>query len=139
MAAVTYRLLDTHFAIGSINEAVRYGLLVFSYHVFLQWKGLKLPYSHLPTAYQTRIANIALHDGASSPLRLWLLMIGAISVFDPVEETWLGEQVKAHAEKCGVRTWKDMRDILKSFMWIGLLDDQIGEHVTNSFNLSQHK
>ncbi|KAI1748949.1 hypothetical protein F4782DRAFT_337840 [Xylaria castorea] len=136
IAAVTYRLLNTHFAIGSIDETVRYGLLVFSYHIFLQWNDLKLPYSHFPTAYRTRIANVLPHHGASPQLKLWLLMIGAISVFDPVEDSWLREQVRAHVEKCGVRTWKDMRDILKSFMWIGLLDDRAGEHITNSFDLT---
>ncbi|KAI0465556.1 hypothetical protein F4859DRAFT_507957 [Xylaria cf. heliscus] len=125
MAAVTYRLLNAHFAIDSIDETVRHGLLVFCYHVFMQWSDLRLPYSHLPTAYKTCIANFTSRDGALFQLRLWLLMIGAISVFDPVKETWLKEQIQVHAEKCGVRTWKDMRDILKSFMWIGLLDDDV--------------
>ncbi|KAI0451270.1 hypothetical protein F5B21DRAFT_516886 [Xylaria acuta] len=137
MAAVTYQLLDTDFAIDSIDETMRFGLLVFSYHIFLQWNDFKLPYSHLPTAYRTRIANVAPHDSVSSQLRLWLLMIEAISIFDPVEETWLREQVQSYAEKCGVRTRRGMRDVLKSFMWIGLLDDRAGEHITNSFNLTQ--
>jgi hypothetical protein len=37
MSAVIYRLLHMRFAAGSIMEAVRHGLLAFSYHVFLQW------------------------------------------------------------------------------------------------------
>ncbi|KAI0551750.1 hypothetical protein F4679DRAFT_572074 [Xylaria curta] len=135
MAAVTYRLLEIHFAIGSIDEALRYGLLVFSNHIFLQWSDLKLPYPHFPAAYRTRIAKFIPHHGASPQLKLWLLMIGAISIFDPAEDGWLMERIQQYVEECGVKTWRDMRDILKSFMWIGLLDDRAGEDITKSFDL----
>ncbi|KAI0858798.1 hypothetical protein F4860DRAFT_516451 [Xylaria cubensis] len=135
MAAVTYRLLETDFAIGSIDNILRYGLLIFSYHIFLQWSDLKLPYPYLPAGYRTRIESFMSHHDASPQLKLWLLMIGAISIFDAVEDSWLRGEIQQHVEKCGVRTWKDMRDILKSFMWIGLLDDRAGEDITKSFGL----
>jgi hypothetical protein len=51
MTAVMYRLLHMGFAADSMNETVRHGLLAFSYHVFLQWQDIKLPYNHFPTAY----------------------------------------------------------------------------------------
>ncbi|TRX96344.1 hypothetical protein FHL15_002616 [Xylaria flabelliformis] len=135
MAAVTYRLLETHFAIGSIDNILKHGLLVFTYHIFLQWSDLKLPYPHFPTAYRVRIENFMSHHDASPQLMLWLLMIGAISIFDAVEDSWLRREIQQYVEKCGVRTWKDMRDVLKSFMWIGLLDDRAGQDITKSFGL----
>src|ERR1700761_9060948 len=51
MASVMYRLLHMSFAIGSIDEAVRLSLLGFTYHIFLQWQLLRLPYVCFPSIY----------------------------------------------------------------------------------------
>lgn len=80
MTAVTYRLLHMRFSSGSIDEAVRQGLLAFCYHVFLQWQDIKPPYCDLAAAYQTSILSLEPSDGVSSQLMLWLLIIGAISI-----------------------------------------------------------
>ncbi len=55
MAALMYRLLHMGFAAGSVDETLRHGLLAFSYHIFLQWQDIKLPYLHFPTSYQNCI------------------------------------------------------------------------------------
>ncbi|KAI1378981.1 hypothetical protein F4677DRAFT_410239 [Hypoxylon crocopeplum] len=131
MAAVMYRLLHMHFAAGSPDETVRHGLLAFSHHVFLQWQDIKLPYHYFPATYQSSILSLEGADGASPQLLLWLLMIGAISVFDISEDAWLREHIREYASRCQVKTWKAMQDILKSFMWIALLDEQAGKHIYN--------
>lgn len=129
MAAVIYRLLDMSFAAGSISETVRHGLLAFSHHVFLQWQDIKLPYRHFPTAYRNCILHLKFVDGVSSRLMLWFLMVGANSVFNMSDEKWLREALREYVDRCQVKTWKEMQDILKSFMWIGFLDEQSGQHI----------
>lgn len=132
MTAVIYRLLHMGFAAGSISETVRYGLLAFSHHVFLQWKDIKLPYHHFPTAYRNCILHLKPIDGVSSQLMVWLLMTGATSVFNISNEAWFKECLREHTDRCQVKTWKGMQEILKSFMWIVLLDEQLGECIYNS-------
>ena len=139
MAAVLYRLLHMCFAAGSTDQTVRHGLVAFSYHVFLQWQDVKLPYNHFPATYKDCILGLKLVDGVSSQLMLWLLMTGAISFFNLLDEGWLKEYLREHANKCQVKTWKEMQGILKSFMWIGLLDDQPGKQIYDLLLLDEEK
>ncbi|KAI0382530.1 hypothetical protein F5Y04DRAFT_279817 [Hypomontagnella monticulosa] len=135
MSAVMYRLLYMKFPDGSIDEIVRLGLLAFSHHVFLQWQDIKLPYRHFTDRYQSGILRLTSMHGISSQLMLWLLMAGAISFFEVADEQWLKEHMQEHLSICQVKTWKGMQDILKSFMWIALLDDQLGESIYDSLRL----
>ncbi|KAI2465474.1 hypothetical protein F4781DRAFT_424738 [Annulohypoxylon bovei var. microspora] len=117
MASVTYRLLHKSllFSHGSLNEAMRLGILAFSSSIFLQWIGIRLPYTHLPAAYRDCLVSLNLEsldlpfntlapvmddDSScnvnsppslwSSQLLLWLLTIGHISVFDSSDgDAWL--------------------------------------------------
>ena len=127
MTAVTYRLVHMRFSAGSIDEIVRHGLLAYCYHVFLQWQDIKVPYRYFPTAYQNCILHLKLANMASDQLMLWLLMVGALSVFDVSDETWLRKLLREYASKCRVKTWKEVQDVLKSFMWIPLLDQRPGK------------
>jgi hypothetical protein len=139
MTAVIYRLLDMGFIAGTINEAVRYSLLAFSYHVFLQWQDIRLPYYYFPTAYRSCILQLELVNGVSSQLILWMLMTGANSVFNILDEAWLREYLGEHANRCQVKTWKEMQDILKSFMWIELLDGEPGKCIYDLLSLDEGK
>lgn len=132
MIAVMYRLLYMSFADGSIDEAVRLGLLAFSHHVFLQWQDIKLPYRHFTDRYRNSILALKHFHGVPSQLMLWFLMTGAISVFPVSDEEWLREHIREHVTICHVKTWKAVQDILKSLMWIALLDDQSGEGIYDS-------
>lgn len=129
MSAVMYRLLQMQFVFGSVDEAVRHGLLAFTYHIFLQWQDVKLPYRHFSSAYQSCIMRLEFVDDVSPQLVLWMLMIGAVSVFDFSGEAWLRESLRKYADRCHVKSWKEMQNILKSVMWIPLLDEHPGKHV----------
>lgn len=139
MTAVMYRLLHMglKFATLSIDEGVRLGLLAFCHHVFLQWQDTKLPYDHFRVTYKNCMLALNLVDGGSSRLMLWLLITGANSLFDISDEPWLYGSVRDHAEQCQVSTWKGMQEVLKSFMWIALLDDQSGKQIYDSLHLKR--
>ncbi|KAH8901408.1 hypothetical protein GQ53DRAFT_6281 [Thozetella sp. PMI_491] len=133
MTAVSYRLLNVRFATGSIAEAVRHGLLALSYHVFMQWHDIWPPYPQFATAYKSCILGLESPDGSfSSRLILWLLMIGANSVFNARCEAWLRDHFREHADRCRVSTWRDMQRLLKSFMWISVMDEQSGRDIYDS-------
>ncbi len=131
MTAVIYRLLHMDFVAGSINEIVRVGLLAFSHHVFLQWQDIKLTCYPFPTTYRDGILVDCrrLLEPVNPRLMLWLLMTGAISLFDVSEEAWLSESLREHVDQSQVKTWKEMKEVLGSFMWIAILDDQPGKQI----------
>lgn len=134
MAAVMYRLLHMEFPVRSMNSVIRLGLLAFTYHVFLQWRDVRLPYRHFRTAYEDCITDPKLPQNAPSRLMLWLLITGAISILDLSEDPWPRPALQYYVQECQVKTWKDMRELLKSFMWISVLDDQLGERIFDSLS-----
>ena len=139
MTAVIYRLLYMAFPAGSIDETVRLGLLAFSHHVFLQWQDIKLPDHHFLTTYQDCMMRLKLVEGIPSQLMLWLLMTGANSLFNLSDEAWLRECLREQVDRCQVKTWKELHEILKSFMWIALLDEQTGKQIYKMLHLVEDK
>lgn len=133
MASVMYRLLYMHFEHGSLDEVIRIGLLAFSSSIFLQWQDVRPSYSHLPNAYRGCLAGLKGMEGVAPPPLLWLLFIGAISVFsEPEDHAWLKLWLQREIGSSGVQSWGGMRQILKSFLWIDLVHDKPGQKVFDS-------
>ncbi|MCJ1472281.1 hypothetical protein MMC13_000928 [Lambiella insularis] len=132
MTAAMYRLLRMGFAAGTLDESLRLGLLVFTYHIFLQWQDMRLPCHSLSESYRNFLQVHAFRDIIPPRISLWLLMIGAISLFSVSEELWLADYLRSQAERCGIKTWKHGQEILKSSMWISLLDDESGKRIFDS-------
>lgn len=130
MASVMYRLLYLKFETGSIDEAIRLSLLGLSYHVFLQWQDMNLPFPHFPSTFKKCLVNLKINDGFPRHIMLWLLIVGGISGLSG--DRWLKDHVREHLNLCQVRSWDEMRDILKSYMWINLLHDKPGKGVFDS-------
>lgn len=130
MASSMYRLLNMkNFDYTSIDEAIRLGLLVFSSHIFLTWQDISLPHPYLPNTYRTCLLNIKLPDTFPPQFLLWLLMVGALSIFTSADHSWLVPWVRASIELCEVRTWTELRVQLKVFPWIDILHDVPGKAI----------
>jgi hypothetical protein len=132
MTSVMYRLLHLSFDRSSFNEAVRLSLLGLTHHIFLQWQYLGLPYVCFPSVYQKCLLDPQLADQTSSQIMLWFLMVGAVSAFTTTDHPWLKNCLREHIDLCQVKSWNEMRGILKSFMWIGLLHDKPGKDIFDS-------
>ena len=104
MTAVMYRLLRMGFATGTLDESLRLGLLAFTHHVFLQWQDIRLPCHPLSESYRNYLQVHALGDIISPRISLWLLVIGAISLFSVSNELWLADYLRRQVERCGVKT-----------------------------------
>ncbi|KAF4632202.1 hypothetical protein G7Y89_g5924 [Cudoniella acicularis] len=131
MASVAYRLLNMRFDAGSSDEAIRLGLLAFSCSVFLQWRHLGMSYPHFTSVFRGCLARLA-SPPISPQLLVWLLMIGAISVFDATDEGWLKPVLLVNMALCEIGSWSKMQELLKSFIWIGLVHDKPGKVVFDS-------
>lgn len=130
MASVMYRLLNLEFAFGSLDEAVRLGLLGFCSHVFLQWSRVRLPHHHLSKTYKDCL--LGLRDPAPPQMSLWLLLIGDVSLFYEEDEQWLRPWLHTILYLCGATSWDEARVIMKAFLWIDFVQDGAGAKAFHS-------
>ncbi|KAK0983326.1 hypothetical protein LTR91_011269 [Friedmanniomyces endolithicus] len=133
MTSVLYRLLCMRYASGSSDEGVRVVLLTYCYHGFLQWGDIKLPCPHLQNAFKEGILALQRSGEVSARFMLWVLMVGAVSIFDEQKEAWLNAMLSQHARR-QQRSWREVQDILKSFLWIPLLDEKRGRSIWDSLD-----
>ncbi|KIN08820.1 hypothetical protein OIDMADRAFT_175530 [Oidiodendron maius Zn] len=128
MASVIYRLLDMRFDANSKNEAIRLSLLAFSSSIFLHWKRFGMSYPHLVSVYKDCLARMTLSE-IPPQLLLWILVVGAISILDAANIEWLNPVLLTNIDICEIESWNTMQDLLKSFIWIGLIHDKPGKEV----------
>jgi hypothetical protein len=118
MTAVMYRLLHMSFLSGSIDEAIRMGLLSLSYHIFLQWRVLGFLSFHFPSTYKTTLSNLKYTNGFPQMIVLWFFMIGGLSRFTNLDDKGLKDSLQGHLDMCHIKSWNELRNVLKSLMWI---------------------
>lgn len=137
MGSIMYRLLHQRFETGSLDEAFRMGLVAFSSPIFLHWNRVELPDRQFTSAYREALDRLNLTESNVAPReRLWLLMVGAMSMsHEPDGLAWLRPWLRMNIELCNVFTWDDMRDVLSSFLWIGLVYDKPGKVIFDSILL----
>lgn len=124
MTSVMYRLLNLRFDASMVDEAIRFGLLAFCHLVFSQPKDLDLCPPHFHASYKDFVSRFKRMYGLPSPIMLWLLFVGGVSGSILIEDTWVNDIWRRHIDVCQIKSWDEMRGILKSFMWIGVLHDK---------------
>ncbi len=111
MASVVYRLLDMRFIADSKDEVVRLGLIAFLCNVFLQWKHLGMSYPYFTSMFRNCLWNMP--PGRVPPdFMAWLLVIGAVSVFDEADDSWLKPLLRSNISLCSIDRWNEMQEVL---------------------------
>lgn len=69
----------------------------------------------------------------SSELILWLLMVGILAL-PPLPsflgtDLWMRGYLRESLEKLEIRTWGELRGIMKRWVWVDLMHDLAGEGV----------
>ncbi|GKZ53772.1 hypothetical protein AnigIFM63309_005629 [Aspergillus niger] len=140
LSSVMYRLLQMPFPMNSNNEAFRLGLLTFCHHTFLQWQDKTLPFVYFPASYQSCLLSLMEQcqrrqdeEEDSSELILWLLMVGILAL-PPLPsflgtDLWMRGYLREWLEKLEIRTWGELRGIMKRWVWVDLMHDLAGEGV----------
>ncbi|KAF3401055.1 hypothetical protein DPV78_005325 [Talaromyces pinophilus] len=131
MASIVYPLLGMQFQTSSVHEAIRLTLLAFSSGLFLPWKQLGLSYPYLRSQLKACLLQLD-PQKASSAQFIWLLMVSAVSVFDFRDYPWLQSLLFVNINRCDIHCWSAMRNLLKSFLWIGLVHDNPGRSIFES-------
>ncbi|OAP63908.1 hypothetical protein AYL99_03135 [Fonsecaea erecta] len=128
-ASVMYRLLHMSFATGTLDAAIRLGLLAFSSQVCLQLPDFRVRRTSLSSAYQECLFALDMLEEQWPPLLLWLLIVGGVAVVDEAGGTWLKPWLKSTIERCGVDSWTSFQEMMDSLMWIGLVFDKPAKDV----------
>ncbi|RDW89759.1 hypothetical protein BP6252_01791 [Coleophoma cylindrospora] len=124
MVSIHYRLVNLRFDVGTVNETIRLALLAFSSTIFLQWRGLKTRYKYLAQHFKTALSPLNHKTGVvPEKLTLWLYIIGAISIFDEHEQTWLQPLLTEVLQIMNMTSWNEVRLSLKSVLWVNVLHD----------------
>ena len=131
MTSVMYRLIHMKFSPGTPDETVRLGLLVFTHHIFLQGQNIRIHCEEFSQNYRNHIMG-GMAVSVPHSVMVWLLIVGAVSLFDPSREPWLGNSLLEWTWKLGLNSWEDLQAVLMESMWIPILDGHAGAQIYNS-------
>ena len=137
MASVMYRLLHMSFENTSVDEGIRLGLLIFSAHIFLNFRGIRQPHKYLPDTYKNCLMHLELPGTLPPQILPWLLVIGSLSTFTSADDVWLIPWMRVNITLCETRNWSELRGLLKTCPWIDTLHDQPGQEIFDKAILSQ--
>lgn len=135
VASVMYRLVRLRFEVGSFDETIRLGMLCFMCSSCIHWRSLGLSYTYLRAAFQETLSR---PRKCEIPPRLlvWLLVVGAISAFEAIDDRWLEPLLLTNIEACKIDSWGDMQRLLDSFLWIDFVHDRDGKLLYDSITRS---
>lgn len=115
-------------------DTLHLAILAFSTTVFLQGEGVRVRYHNLSRRLHASISRLGTFDKAPQ-IWHWILFVTAISAVTDEDDYWLMPLIKTALRKTGLTTWKSVRDVLKSFIWIDPLHDSEGKKVFDKVSL----
>ncbi|RSL80915.1 hypothetical protein CEP52_017303 [Fusarium oligoseptatum] len=103
-------------------KAIRLGLLAYESTIFLQIQGVKLKSDLFTSQLREAIEAIPVEGEAIANVKLWLLLIGSMVIFDS-KAPWLAQSIQSLT---GRQTWSQVRKRVKEVMWIDIIHDLAG-------------
>ena len=131
MGSIVYRLLHLRYAVGTLDEAFRIALLSFSSPIFLHWNRLELPDNRFNDNFRQCLVTLNIDDavGAREDI-IWLLMVAGLSMsHEPENLAWLRPLLRANLISHDISTWGSLKDVLSSYMWVGISYDRVGKEL----------
>jgi hypothetical protein len=108
---------DSHTPV-CVEHAIRLGLVAFLV-TFMPTLDRSIPDNPiLSQSLRSMIEGLYSSHPEDEEVRLWLLFIGAASVFKPDDDVWLLPMTARTMSTTGLRTWEDVNDFLTIFPWV---------------------
>lgn len=133
-----YRLLQLHGCLeDTLSECVRLTLLAFLITTF-QTPGIRAKYPYLADCLRKSFVAVPINEGHGfRELMRWILIVGAVSVFDIEDERWMVQRWEDTVNGEDM-TWEEARAGLRDIMWIDPLQDQLGRTAFEELNRCYH-
>jgi hypothetical protein len=136
--AFMYRLLHTGFTPDSLDEAVRLALVAICCRAFLEPPTLSIQNTTIPRAYRYSLLQVDRLAKAYPNVQLWLFMVGAVCLFGESDHVWLFPRIRSGMEMVGVRTWNELVDSMKKFIWVDILFNQRAREIHGKIELHEN-
>jgi len=130
LTSVTYRAMLLKGSSQSVMRVLHLGILAFCSIVFLQADRMKTRFEHLTK--QLREAIDGAEDDEQDALRLvkvWCLFNIGLSAVTDADNEWLLPYLRSEVQKQGAKSWSEVRNLLKKFLWIDALHDNDGKRL----------
>ncbi|KFA73018.1 hypothetical protein S40288_03289 [Stachybotrys chartarum IBT 40288] len=111
-----------------LDELLRLGLIAFSSNT-LRIPGRTISSNYLTRLFRNALEAVDLERSGHVELSLWLLLVGAISVFR-TDDAWLRNLWKETVRHD--LSWNDARGQVSEIMWIKGLHDELGKEAFDS-------
>ncbi|CAG9988221.1 unnamed protein product [Clonostachys byssicola] len=129
LISLQYRLQCLVYERHDVQEIIRHVMLACSTTLFM--KPMDLPAQCRPLAMQLRQDLGYLEsqdDKALLKLQVWSVCMSRASVLSTEGELpWLQNWLLKACQTLNISTWEETRQILKSFVWVDLIHDSIGQ------------
>jgi hypothetical protein len=126
MVSAHYRLIRLRFELGTINKTICLALLAFASSVFLQGGGVWIRHEHL---YRQLKKSFAVtkdrKDDLPPQVKLWLSVFCVAFDAHKPGRSWLRSGLAELLQTQGLRSWDEVRALLKSVLWVNKIHDAI--------------
>ncbi|KAK2001689.1 hypothetical protein LX36DRAFT_328304 [Colletotrichum falcatum] len=132
MISIQYRLLYLDpIEQSSLSETFRLGMMGYITTLFLKVQGAKITLTFLAGQLRSACQGLCASELPTTTARLmfaWALVVGAISVFDERDDSWLLPKLASLRHSLGP-TWPEARASLEKVMWMELVHGPNGIRV----------
>lgn len=134
LISVMYRLLHLDYGVDTKLETLRLSMLSFSSMIFLNFGDKPLNFSVLAERFRNAARLLAsLTGGQTVRLTFWMVVVNHLACLNvPGDHVMMQEQLFETSRVLGITSWVEARQILKSFIWIDVVNDKAGKRLFNT-------
>ncbi|KAJ9137498.1 hypothetical protein NKR23_g9042 [Pleurostoma richardsiae] len=129
LISIQYRLHHLSYDKHDRHDMLRIAMLAYTTTIFLEVHGAPARYRNLAAQLTTVLRSPEQQPGDRwLKLSLWYVFVGGLSVLDsPENYPWLEEQLCRKTQALGLTDWMETRQVLKSFIWVDVVNDRVGK------------
>lgn len=128
--SVPSRLVALQFDPTSMSELLRLCMMAFMKSLLIQIDGLGPKMTFLAKGLQNAILAQEFPPAPEQArVLLWVLFISSLSIFEKSDQDWLKVALVQTVSALGLQTWAETRIVLKSFLWVDLVYNQLGKRL----------
>lgn len=130
MIALDYRILHLRLdEAGWEDEALRLGAVAFMTTVSVKVSGYFRQFGALRRDLEVICTGKAVDEWTRPGALLWLFVVGGLAVWCELKEEWWVEGMREVVARLHLKTWSEVRAVLKTILWIDSLHDKAGEQL----------
>ncbi len=128
LVSAQYRLQFLSYDSGDEHEMLRAGMLAFTTTLFFEIHGVPVKYVKLARHLKVLLRTLEQrNDDEWLKMTLWLLFTARVSVMrGPEDGLWFQKRLLQTKQALRLTTWAETREILKDYLWVGVINDEAG-------------